>query len=373
MKKAALKVLLVLLVLALLPTMAMAAEVTTLNGFKTAIANGGTIELGDDIVVTEAVTFNKETTINLNGHKLHFKQQVGSNNVKANVTINGEGTVDVTGAKAAAANAIIYVCNGATFKLANQVKLHGDGYNSAFAVIYADASHAVIVDSEIELKNEKDTGSGGALKTGGSNSSIYIKNTKITLDNAARGLVSQGALTQTITLEDCSDVVIENMKHAFTNTGTLNIINSNVKMQDLSGHGIGMNDKDAKLNITKGSEVTTVGAEDGGLEFEGEFAEDSVLVDNTSSFAVEKATYNGADLTVEKFIKAMNWKEGVVVYNDNGEFVIQGENFSVVPAAPTYSAPKTGDNSQLLLWAGMMIVAVIGMVAFGKKRAATDR
>ena len=53
-----------------------------------------------------------------------------------------------------------------------------------------------------------------------------------------------------------------------------------------------------------------------------------------------------------------------------GEFIV---NKSVPAPVPTYSAPKTSDNSQLLLWAGMMIVAVIGMVAFGKKRTATDR
>ena len=66
-----------------------------------------------------------------------------------------------------------------------------------------------------------------------------------------------------------------------------------------------------------------------------------------------------------------------VVPDDNTAMVVVEEEpvflGEAKPAVPTYSAPKTGDNSQLLLWAGMMIVAVIGMVAFGKKRAATER
>ena len=70
--------------------------------------------------------------------------------------------------------------------------------------------------------------------------------------------------------------------------------------------------------------------------------------------------------------------EGKGSMNLNGETVTDNRNVTYVPAAPvptvpTYSAPQTGDNSQLLHWAGMMIVAVIGMVAFGKKRAATER
>ena len=41
--------------------------------------------------------------------------------------------------------------------------------------------------------------------------------------------------------------------------------------------------------------------------------------------------------------------------------------------ASTYSAPKTGDSSNLMLWASLMIMAVCGMVVISRKRLSADR
>ena len=72
----ALSVLLALVLLAsLLPMAALAsepsyAEVYTEQELKNALKDGGTIKLGDDINVNEALTVSKDTTLDLNGHKV---------------------------------------------------------------------------------------------------------------------------------------------------------------------------------------------------------------------------------------------------------------------------------------------------------------
>lgn len=60
------------------------------------------------------------------------------------------------------------------------------------------------------------------------------------------------------------------------------------------------------------------------------------------------------------------------VYDENGEIigVVDGCTIVVGAFAPVYSAPHTGDNSNVMLWAGMMLVAVLGMVVVSKKRVA---
>ena len=52
-------------------------------------------------------------------------------------------------------------------------------------------------------------------------------------------------------------------------------------------------------------------------------------------------------------------------------------NNAIIAAAaantPAYSAPKTGDNSQLALWMCMLVLAGAGMILMGKKRADAQR
>ena len=93
------------LMLTLMPVSALAAEeelttttVTTVDGLKAAIDKGGDITLGDDITVEEALKIEAETVLNLNGFTLTLDMPNYNNYaivVKADLTINGEGTVTV--------------------------------------------------------------------------------------------------------------------------------------------------------------------------------------------------------------------------------------------------------------------------------------
>ncbi|MBQ2650282.1 MAG: hypothetical protein IJF79_01435, partial [Clostridia bacterium] len=93
------------LMLTLMPVSALAAEeelttttVTTVDGLKAAIDKGGDITLGDDITVEGALKIEAETVLNLNGFTLTLDMPNYNNYaivVKADLTINGEGTVTV--------------------------------------------------------------------------------------------------------------------------------------------------------------------------------------------------------------------------------------------------------------------------------------
>ena len=93
------------LMLTLMPVSALAAEeelttttVTTFDGLKAAIDEGGDITLGNDITVKEALKIEAETVLNLNGFTLTLNMPDYNNYaivVKADLTINGEGTVTV--------------------------------------------------------------------------------------------------------------------------------------------------------------------------------------------------------------------------------------------------------------------------------------
>ncbi len=93
------------LMLTLMPVSALAAEeelttttVTTVDGLKAAIDEGGDITLGNDITVEEALKIEAETVLNLNGFTLTLDMPDYNNYaivVKADLTINGEGTVTV--------------------------------------------------------------------------------------------------------------------------------------------------------------------------------------------------------------------------------------------------------------------------------------
>ena len=60
-----------------------------------------------------------------------------------------------------------------------------------------------------------------------------------------------------------------------------------------------------------------------------------------------------------------------IVKDENGNNVIvEGTGSIVVGDSAGYSAPSSGDNSNVMLWAGLMLVSVLGMVMAAKKRVA---
>jgi len=99
MKKLLVTLMCIIMVVAMVPTMAFAAtEVADETAFRNAVAAGGEITLTGDITLTSAITIDKDTILNLNGHKLTTADHTNYGIlVKDDFTINGEGDVVIGG------------------------------------------------------------------------------------------------------------------------------------------------------------------------------------------------------------------------------------------------------------------------------------
>ena len=110
---------------------------------------------------------------------------------------------------------------------------------------------------------------------------------------------------------------------------------------------------------------------------------------NVSSVVVEKCTFENVsekpgivlgdmDATTQVTVvdrTFINCKAGDQGRSDiESDTVLDTFEFTLATTpAPVCSAPRTGDGSNLMLWASLMTVAVIGMVTVGKKRLSADR
>lgn len=125
----------VLLILSVLPISAFAdtpAVVGNEEALKTAVANGGTITLSQDIYLTETLTVNKDTVLNLG--KYSIKIGIGDNVVKSSA-INVSGAVLTINCDGSNGYGVQYGGAGSTFKLigtdtATKLIIN-DGYHTA--------------------------------------------------------------------------------------------------------------------------------------------------------------------------------------------------------------------------------------------------
>lgn len=100
MKKIISIALALLMVAVMLPVMAMAAEVTTAENLKAAVAAGGNIKLANDIELTETLVVNTTVVLDMNGHKLYNDGDIWEKNNPKNwslVSVRGNGNLKITG------------------------------------------------------------------------------------------------------------------------------------------------------------------------------------------------------------------------------------------------------------------------------------
>lgn len=120
MKKVISIALALLMVAVMLPVMAMAegATVATKDELTAAVANGGEVTLGDDIIASITVENGKPVTLNLNGHKL--TNEAGKDTITVELggilIVKGDGKVDnISDGCAAIFNNGTVTLNGGTF------------------------------------------------------------------------------------------------------------------------------------------------------------------------------------------------------------------------------------------------------------------
>ena len=92
--------------------------------------------------------------------------------------------------------------------------------------------------------------------------------------------------------------------------------------------------------------------------------EDNTMIHNNPDNSWLSVTKSG-NVTTEDMLNTDDLKNVAAENN-----VLSYNEYVASIAGPVYSAPHTGDNSHVLLWAGLMLVSVLGMVTFAKKRAA---
>ena len=118
MKKIISIALALLMVAVMLPVMAMAAEVTTAEDLKAAVAAGGEVTLGDNITASITIPKDKTVTLNLNGKTLTNEADMDTITVAlgGTLTIEGTGTVDNDShGRAAVYNNGTVTINGGTY------------------------------------------------------------------------------------------------------------------------------------------------------------------------------------------------------------------------------------------------------------------
>ena len=227
-------------------------------GVLSAVAKIGDVSYGTfaDALAAANSSTEKPVTINLLGNTISLAGTFGEYKINDDITITN-GTFDITGAHAQA-NAIFYA-EGTDVNIAfTNVDFVGDGYSSAFGVIYVNAGAvATLTNCDFTLKNEQFTK--GAVLKGNTvaQSSFIIDNCTFELENVVSVIkgatvdIDNTKIKAATTGTGEGYVVGELINHAFRNlVGT--VTNSNIAV---SGFETGMKNDAGDLTINGASVV----------------------------------------------------------------------------------------------------------------------
>ena len=267
----------------------------TLQDAINAAADGKTVTVLADQNITALSNIEKNLTIDLNGKKLNWTAHDTHITGGVSVTIKN-GTIDITGATS---NADCIIGIGGYNTTANTltldgVTLQGDGYKSAYGVLYAysDAANTINVNTcTVNLKNEQ-ASAGGVFKMGSTNDILIITDSEITLDKTARGIT-----LGTVTIKD-SEFTMANGDNGI-NQSNITIEDSQVTITDCTGRGITSNST-SPVVIKGNSTVTLANCDEGDIRLD---AGSSVSVEDTSKLVADEIKENGgtvASITVEE-------------------------------------------------------------------------
>ena len=268
-----------------------ATNVTDEASLSSALESGGEIIFENDITVAGKVTFKENAIIDLNGKTLYLA--VGDNNVAVGkeVTIKN-GTINISNVNASG-NAIIGVGHynsTATLNLDN-VTLTGDGYSSAYAVIYVYFDSTLNVkNSTFNLKNEK-SAAGGVIKgdSGKDISNINIINSDMNLENVVRGFVDGTYKIENSEVTISGENTASTLDNGINGSINLTIDNSVVDISGAAGRSLTVSG--GKVEIINSSEVNLGEGGEASLRFK---QDSEIYIDETSNFKSEKVVLDSA-------------------------------------------------------------------------------
>lgn len=266
-------------------------EFSSLADAVAAVQSNYTITLLQNTEVTSMGNIEGKTgvVIELGGHTINLK----ANNIHVNngseVTIQN-GTIDITGNNASG-DCIIgigWYNNSANTLTLKQVKIQGNGYSSAYGVLYAyDNNGSVntinVNQCVVDLKNDASS-SGGVFKMGSTIDILNIYNSNITLDKTQRGIT-----TGTVTIN--STVFTMTNGDNGIHSSNLTVENSDISITNGSGRGITAGS--APMVINGHSTVTLSGNAEGDLRLD---ANSSVSVQGESSLSAASIKENGGTI-----------------------------------------------------------------------------
>ncbi len=256
-----------------------ATEVATYEALMTALAEGKSVKLTADITATDAVDATN-AMIDLGGKTLTLN--VGGTNFYGNSVVKN-GNISITGC-VASGDCIIGIgdySNDATLTL-EDVNVSGDGYSSAYAVLYVYNSSTLNINGGSIVVFNDNASAGGVIKAhSAANGKINITGTEndpveLTFTNAKIGILD-GAVVM-----DYVDLDITGGANAI-NQSALTIKNSALTIKDCDGRA---------LTLSQGN----VSVENSILDFSGA-AEGEIRFKKGLSLAVdENSTINACDI-----------------------------------------------------------------------------
>ncbi|MBQ3594537.1 MAG: leucine-rich repeat protein [Bacteroidales bacterium] len=270
-------------------TVAAPVEVATYDELVAALVNGGVIKLTADITATGAVD-GTDANIDLNDKTLTLS--VGGNNFFGDSKVKN-GSINITGC-VASGDCIIGIgdySNSATLTFDN-VNVTGDGYSSAFAVLYVyNSSELNINGGSVVVSNDNASAGGVIIAHKAADGKINIVGTegnpvKLTFNNAKIGMLDGTVLMNYVDLD------ITGGANAI-NQSALTIKNSTLDITGADGRALTLSQGDV---VVENSTLNFSDCSEGEIRFKKSL---ELTTDNTSTIN-ECTTYADASATDAK-------------------------------------------------------------------------
>ena len=315
--------------------------VTTYDELIDVLADGKIARLQNDIIATGAVSAT-DADINLNGKTLTLT--VGSNYFLGDSTIRN-GSICITGC-VAAGDCIIGIgnySNSATLNL-NNVNLYGDGYSSAYAVLYVYNSSTLNINGGSIIVANDNASAGGVIKAHkAAEGKINIVGTagdpvELSFTNAKIGMLDGTTLLNYVDLD------IQGGANAINQTA-LTIKNSTININGADGRALTLKQGDV---VIENSILNLSNCSEGEIRFKESLTlstDANTSISNCTIYADSAAT--GAKVNDTLITAAETEKAEIEVVNGQEvltcSFFVNGVGYTNFDKAMAYAKTLTGD------------------------------
>ena len=373
MKKIISIALALLMVAVMLPVMAMAAEVTTAEDLKAAVAAGGEVTLGDNITASITIPKDKTVTLNLNGKTLTNEADMDTITVAlgGTLTIEGTGTVDNDShGRAAVYNNGTVTINGGTYTRSAEKGTGKDPDSNNGNSWYTICNHGVMtVNAGATVKNKGTFSSvfenGYYSYTEKSERVGHVEGT----NNAAPALTINGGTFEggKITIKNDDGGILKIGGGRFTNNGNRVVFNAN--KAEINGGEFYCPATYFGNEIAVDTLYADGGQNAGQLTITGGTFDGKVTQSNGAVTTVSGGTFKkGVDKSYIVDGKKLDANGNVVPESITIIVPSDGGNTTTTPSTDNTKNPGTGANDFVGLAAAAAVVALLGSAVVLRKK-----